>query len=130
MYALLKNNIDINNIIYYYNIQYNFYKIYYDLKYIKLLGITLNIKIDYYNINNNLFYLYIKDKYSLNKLYDLEKYFKNKITNFYFIHENNKKENYIICKNNQNIINFTDINIIIKKIIYKYNLYVPIINII
>ena len=38
MYALLKKDVNTKNISIYFNQNYNFYKIFYNLEYIKLLG--------------------------------------------------------------------------------------------
>ena len=82
MYVVLKNDIDINNISIFYNYSYNFYKIYYDLNYIKILGIPFEIKYDHWKYENNLYFIYIKDKKSLEQLQNIEILLKSKITCF------------------------------------------------
>ena len=71
MYAILKN-VDISNITIYYNNNYNFYKIYYDLDYIKILGIPFTIVYDHWKYENNLYFVYIKDPKSLELLQNID----------------------------------------------------------
>ena len=47
MHVILKEY-NLSNIVKYYNYSYDFYKIFYKLEYIKLLGLTLHIKIKRY----------------------------------------------------------------------------------
>ena len=130
MYALLKNDIDIQKISIYYYQSYNFYKIYYNLDYIKILGIPFNIKIYHYLYKDDLYFIYINDKNILNTLHNIENKFKSSITCFNLLRYLNGKT-YIICKNRNHIpIDKNNIDIIINKIKYINNCYVPIINII
>ena len=131
MYLLIKNNIDYDNISIFNNKKYKFYKIYYNLEYIKLLGITFNIKINNFILKYNLLYIYITDDITLKILKDIEDYLKLRIPKFILIRYINN-EKYIICKNiyNKYLINNININIDIKKIKYINGNYVPIINII
>ena len=130
MHALLKNDIDVQKISIYYYQSYNFYKIYYNLDYIKLLGIPFNIKINHYSYKDDLYFIYINDKNILNTLHNIEKKFQSSITCFYLLRYLNGKT-YIICKNRNHIqIDKNNIDIIINKIKYINNCYVPIINII
>ena len=130
MHALLKNDIDVQKILIYYYQSYNFYKIYYNLDYIKLLGIPFNIKINHYSYKDDLYFIYINDKNILNILHNIEKKFQSSITCFNLLRYLNGKT-YIICKNRNHIrIDKNNIDIIINKIKYINNCYVPIINII
>ena len=130
MHALLKNDIDVQKISTYYYQNYNFYKIFYNLDYIKLLGIPFNIKFNHYSYKDDLFFIYINDVNILNTLYNIEKKFKSSITCFNLLRYLNGKK-YIICKNINHIpIHKNNINIIINKIKKINNCYVPIINII
>ena len=130
MHALLKNDIDVQKISTYYYQNYNFYKIYYNLDYIKLLGIPFNIKINHYSYKDDLYFIYINDKNILKTLHNIEKKFQSSITCFNLLRYLNGKT-YIICKNRNHIsINKNNIDIIINKIKYINNCYVPIINII
>lgn len=130
MHALLKNDIDVQKISIYYYQSYNFYKIYYNLDYIKLLGIPFNIKINHYSYKDDLYFIYINDKNILNILHNIEKKFQSSITCFNLLRYLNGKT-YIICKNRNHIrIDKNNIDIIINKIKYINNCYVPIINII
>ena len=56
MHVLLKKDVDIKKISIYFNQNYNFYKIYYNLEYIKLLGLVLSKII---KLNNLLLFLYL-----------------------------------------------------------------------
>ena len=130
MHALLKNDIDVQKISIYYYQSYNFYKIYYNLDYIKLLGIPFNIKINHYSYKDDLYFIYINDKNILNTLHNIEKKFQSSITCFNLLRYLNGKT-YIICKNRNHIrIDKNNIDIIINKIKYINNCYVPIKNII
>ena len=129
MYLLIKNSINLDNIFVFNNKKYNFYKIFYNLEYIKLIGITINIKIDHFISNNNLYYIYINDKYTLKLLKDIEDNLKTKIPIFTLIRYINN-EKYIICKNIHNKIINENIYIYLNKIKYINGYYVPIINII
>ncbi len=130
MHALLKNDIDVQKISIYYYQSYNFYKIYYNLDYIKLLGIPFNININHYSYKDDLYFIYINDKNILNTLHNIEKKFQSSITCFNLLRYLNGKR-YIICKNINHIpIDKNNIDIIINKIKYINNCYVPIINII
>ena len=129
MYVVLKNDIDINNISIFYNYSYNFYKIYYDLNYIKILGIPFEIKYDHWKYENNLYFIYIKDKKSLEQLQNIEILLKSKITCFNILRKL-KHEYYIICKYNNGTIENNKVTILMNKIKYLNNNYVPIINII
>jgi len=130
MHALLKNDIDVQKISIYYYQSYNFYKIYYNLDYIKLLGIPFNIKFNQYSYKDDLYFIYINDKNILNALHNIEKKFQSSISCFNLLRYLNGKT-YIICKNiNHKSINKNNIDIIINKIKYINNCYVPIINII
>ena len=129
MYVVLKNDINTKNISIYYNYTYNFYKIYYDLYYIKLLGISFQIKYNHWKYENNLYFIYIQDKKTLEQLQNIETLLKSKIACFNILRKI-KDEYYIICKYNKGTIDNNKITIIINKIKYLNNNYVPIINII
>ena len=129
MYVVLKNDINTKNISIYYNYTYNFYKIYYDLDYIKLLGISFQIKYNHWKYENNLYFIYIQDKKTLEQLQNIETLLKSKIACFNILRKI-KDEYYIICKYNKGTIDNNKITIIINKIKYLNNNYVPIINII
>ena len=129
MYALLKHIVDIKKISYYYNQNYNFYKIYYNLEYIKLLGIPINIKIHHTSYKDDLSFIYINNLDTLNSLYAIENLFQSSISCFNLIRYLNGNK-YIICRNTNHIQIKDNINILINKIKYINGCYVPIINII
>ena len=134
MYALLKKEVNTKNISIYFNQNYNFYKIYYNLEYIKLLGISINIIYNHISYKEDLCFIYINNTNILKTLYNIEKFFQKNILCFNLIRYLNK-EKYIICRFNKNInknINIKDnnIDIIINNIKYINGCYVPIINII
>ena len=134
MYALLKKEVNTKNISIYFNQNYNFYKIFYNLEYIKLLGISINIIYNHISYKEDLCFIYINNTNILKTLYNIEKFFQKNILCFNLIRYLNK-EKYIICRFNKNInknINIKDnnIDIIINNIKYINGCYVPIINII
>ena len=127
MNVLIKK-INLSNINILYSQYYNYYKIYYICVYIKLIGITINIKFYKYKKYNNLYYLYINDKETYNLLHNIECVFMKNIPSNLFRIDNDEK--YIICNYINDIKDKTDVNINISKLKYMYNNYVPIINII
>ena len=129
MHVLLKNDVDIKKISIYFNQNYNFYKIYYNLEYIKLLGIPINIKIHHSSHKDDLFFIYINNLDTLNSLYAIENLFQSSISCFNLIRYLNGNK-YIICRNANHIQIKDNINILINKIKYINGCYVPIINII
>ena len=133
MYALLKKDVNTKNISIYFNQNYNFYKIFYNLEYIKLLGISINITYNHILYKEDLCFIYINDINVLKTLYNIEKFFQKNILCFNLIRYLNK-EKYIICRFNKNIndnnIKDNNIDIIISSIKYINGCYVPLINII
>ena len=125
---MLINNLNIFNISIQFSQYYNYYKIFYICDYIKLIGITINIKISKYKKKNNLYYIYIEDKESYDKLYNIECTLRKTVDCYLFRNEYNQR--YIICNCINNLKDKKDINININKLKYMYNNYVPIINII
>jgi len=130
MKILLKNNIfDIDNIYLNYNYQYNFNKIEYQLPYITITGLPINIH--YYKkfFKNGLIYLYLNNFNDLNLLNKIETKTKSNIIKY----NRYEKSNYIIVKDpKNNILNNKpyNMNISINKIKSINNCYVAIINII
>ena len=129
MHVLLKKDVDIKKITIYFNQNYNFYKIYYNLEYIKLLGIPINIKIHHSSHKDDLSFIYINSLDTLNSLYAIENLFQSSISCFNLIRYLNGNK-YIICRNTNHIQIKDNINILINKIKYINGCYVPIINII
>ena len=129
MHVLLKNDVDIKKISIYFNQNYNFYKIYYNLEYIKLLGVPINIKIHHSSHKDDLSFIYINNLDTLNSLYAIENLFQSSISCFNLIRYLNGNK-YIICRNANHIQIKDNINILINKIKYINGCYVPIINII
>ena len=129
MHVLLKKDVDIKKISIYFNQNYNFYKIYYNLEYIKLLGIPINIKIHHSSHKDDLSFIYINSLDTLNSLYAIENLFQSSISCFNLIRYLNGSK-YIICRNANHIQIKDNINILINKIKYINGCYVPIINII
>ena len=128
MHLLIKdNNIDLNNIKYIYNPKFNFYKLYYELGYIKLLGIPMTIKFNNIIQQNNMSYVYFSDMNIINILRSINKLLIG-IPCLNIVRFN--KKHYIICKNfdKNKITNPLTINI--QKLKYKDGNYVPIIYII
>ena len=128
MYMLI-NNLNKSKIDIKYNAYKNIYKIYYENEYIKLIGITIEIKIDNYKKYNNLYYLFIDDIETLKILNNIESVFQQNISCNLFKNKS-KHQKYIICNSETNINDNKNINIHISKLKYIYNNYVPIINII
>jgi len=126
---MLINNLNKSNIDIRYNSYDNIYKIYYEIKYIKLIGITINIKIDHYKKYHNLYYLFIDDIETLKILNNIQSVFQKNISCNLFKNKN-KHQKYIICNSEKEIDDNDNINIHISKLKYIYNNYVPIINII
>ena len=74
MYALLKKEVNTKNISIYFNQNYNFYKIFYNLEYIKLLGISINIIYNHISYKEDLCFIYINNTNILKTLYNIEKF--------------------------------------------------------
>ena len=129
MFLINKNDkLVINKISIKYNKYHNIYNLFYKLNYIKCNSISININITNFIKYNNLYYLEINDFETLKLLYKIETHLKKYILFFSIIlYKNNKK--YIICNNiyNKDIVNMSNLNISIKKIINKKYSYVPII---
>ena len=128
MHLLIKNNkIDLSNIQYIFNTKFNFYKLYYNLGYIKLLGIPITIKYDTIIQQNNMNYVYLSDINIIHKLKSINQLLID-IPCLNIVRFN--KKHFIICKNfdNNEITNPLTINI--QKLKYKDGHYVPIIYII
>ena len=128
MHLLIKNNdIDLSNIKFIYNSKFNFYKLYYDLGYIKLLGIPLTIKYDNIIQYNNMNYVYFSDMNIINILRSINKLLID-IPCLNIVRFN--KTHFLICKNydKKKITNPLTINI--QKLKYKDGNYIPIIYII
>ena len=127
MNVILKN-IEYNNILIKYNNYKNLYNIQYELDYIKINGIPINIKIQNYITNDNTLFLYINDFDTYMKLYNIELYIQKYIKNFKLL-KNKNREIFITCKKSH-IEDINNINITIYNIININNIYVPIIYII
>ena len=128
MHLLIKNNnIDISKIKYIYNSKFNFYKLYYDLSYIKLLGIPMTIKYDNIIQYNNMNYVYFSDINIINTLKPINKLLVD-IPCLNIVRYN--KKHYLICKNFDKNKVTNPLTISIQKLKYKDGHYVPIIYII
>jgi len=128
MHLLIKNNnIDLSNIKYIYNPKFNFYKLYYDLGYIKLLGVPMTIKYDNIIQYNNMNYVYLSDMNIINTLRSINKLLVD-IPCLNIVRYN--KKHYLICKNfdKNKVTNPLTINI--QKLKFKDGNYVPILYII
>ena len=91
MYALLKKEVNTKNISIYFNQNYNFYKIFYNLEYIKLLGISINIIYNHISYKEDLCFIYINNTNILKTLYNIEKFFQKNILCFNLIRYLNKE---------------------------------------
>lgn len=141
MFLIINNNNNIDHIIGKIQIvlhnQYNFYHIYYNDN-IKLSGIPLRIKINNIIEKNNRYFIYFDDII----IEYINEWLSKNIENFFFIRTDiNNNNKYIIANiykdinDNENIIdsnilNKNTIDIIIYKIKYIKDKYIPIINII
>jgi len=138
MFLIIKDNniVDVNNISLVKHDLYNFYNLYYNLRYIKLTGIPISINIDKIFTKNNRYNIFFSENDN-DIIYKLNDYFIKNINNsFIFIRtDKESKKKYIIGNNKTNILNNDlhnkgNIYIIIYKIKNIKGIYIPIINII